>query len=125
MARVVGVLGRSLEISPLELVALCVVSTHYHMLAVVHDQQQLSRFMQHFQGNLSRELGRLIGWRGPLWSRRYDGIVVSDEPKVHFHFSKRLKLGDVQYVCAIRLCNTSGCNTSGTFKEELQYIWHV
>ncbi len=80
----VGVLGRSLEISPLEVIALCVASTHYHMLVVVHDQQQLSRFMQHFQGNMSREVGRLIGWRGPLWSRRYDGIVVSDEPKVQW-----------------------------------------
>ncbi|MCP4659476.1 MAG: hypothetical protein GY856_29055, partial [bacterium] len=46
----VGVLGRSLEISPVEVVALGFLSTHHHMLLVAHDQQQLSRFMQHFQG---------------------------------------------------------------------------
>jgi len=73
----VGVLGRSLEISPVEIVALSCLSNHYHALLVVDDQQQLTRFMQHFQSNLAREIGRLVGWRGPLWSRRYDGIVVS------------------------------------------------
>ncbi|MCP4664413.1 MAG: hypothetical protein GY856_54210, partial [bacterium] len=38
----VGVLGRSLEISPVEVVALSFLSTHHHMLLVAHDQQQLS-----------------------------------------------------------------------------------
>ncbi|MCP4573827.1 MAG: hypothetical protein GY838_15830, partial [bacterium] len=80
----VGVLGRSLEISPVEIVAVSFMSTHHHMLLVADDQQQLSRFMQHFQGNLSQEIGRIVGWKGPLWSRRYDGIVVSDEPEVQW-----------------------------------------
>jgi len=80
----VGVLGRSLEISPVEIVAICCMSNHYHALLVADDQQQLSRFMQHFQSNLSREVARLVGWKGPLWSRRYDGIVVSDEPEVQW-----------------------------------------
>jgi len=84
----VGVLGRSLEISPVEVVAVSFMSNHWHGLLVVEDQQRLSRFMQHFQGNLAREVGRIVGWKGPLWSRRYDGIVVSDEPKVQW---KRLR----------------------------------
>jgi len=84
----VGVLGRSLEISPVEIVAVSFLSNHWHGLLVVEDQQRLSRFMQHFQGNLAREVGRIVGWKGPLWSRRYDGIVVSDEPKVQW---KRLR----------------------------------
>jgi len=78
------VLGRSLEISPVEIVALSFLSNHWHGLLVVEDQQELSRFMQHFQGNLAREVGRLVGWKGPLWSRRYDGIVVSDESEVQW-----------------------------------------
>ena len=55
------------------------VSNHYHALLVVHDQQTLSRFMGHAGCNLSKEIGRLRGWRGSLWERRYDAIVVSDE----------------------------------------------
>ncbi len=74
-----GVLGRALEVSPLELCGVVVVSNHAHALAVVREQQQLSRFMQHASCNLSKEVGRLRGWSGPLWGRRYDGIVVSDE----------------------------------------------
>ncbi len=78
---VVGVLGRALEVSPLELCGVVVVANHAHLLALVHDQQQLSRFMQHVGANLSKEIGgRVRNWRGSFWERRYDGIVVSDEP---------------------------------------------
>ena len=37
--------------------------------------------MQHLAGNLSKEVGgRLRDWSGSLWQRRFDQIVVSDEP---------------------------------------------
>ncbi len=81
---VAGVLGRALEIAPLELCSVIFVSNHLHALAVVHDQQQLSRFMAHTGCNLSKEIGRLRGWRGTLWERRYDAIVVSDEPQAQW-----------------------------------------
>ncbi len=77
---VAGVLGRALEVSPLDLCSAIVASNHHHLLAVVHEQQALSRFMAHLQCNLSKEIGRLRPWRGTLWERRYDAIVVSDEP---------------------------------------------
>ncbi|MCP5109677.1 MAG: hypothetical protein GY953_02455, partial [bacterium] len=35
--------------------------------------------MAHVGCNLSKEIGRLRGWRGTLWERRYDAIVVSPE----------------------------------------------
>jgi hypothetical protein len=50
--------------------------------AVVRDQQQLSRFTHHLGCNLSKEVGgRIRRWRGAFWERRYDAIVVSDEPE--------------------------------------------
>ncbi len=77
----IGVLGRALEVSPLELCGAVVLGNHAHMLAVVQDQQQLSRFMHHVGCNLSKEIGgRIREWRGSFWERRYDAIVVSDEP---------------------------------------------
>jgi hypothetical protein len=80
---VVGVLGRSLEISPLELCNLVILANHFHGLAVVDDLRQLSRFMQHFETNLSKEVGtRLRDWPGTIWDGRYNKIVVSDEPDV-------------------------------------------
>ncbi len=75
---VAGVIGRALEISPrLELCSAVFVSNHWHGLLAVHEQHDLSRFMAHVGCNLSKEIGRLRGWRGTLWERRYDAIVVS------------------------------------------------
>ena len=82
---VVGVIGRALEVSPLELCACVWTSNHHHLLAVVHEQQQVSRFMQHLACNISKEVGRIRGWSGSLWARRYDGIVFSDEPDVQWN----------------------------------------
>ncbi len=44
---VAGVLGRALEVSPLEICSVIFAGNHYHALLVVHDQQALSRFMAH------------------------------------------------------------------------------
>jgi hypothetical protein len=86
---VLGVMGRALEVSPLELCGVVVLGNHMHCLAVVHDQQELSRFMHHLGCNLSKEVGgRIRKWRGAFWERRYDAIVVSDEPEAQW---RRLK----------------------------------
>ncbi|MCP3961968.1 MAG: hypothetical protein GY719_29350, partial [bacterium] len=62
---VVGVMGRALEVSPLELCSAVWTANHYHCLLVVRDQQQLSRFMHHLGCNISKEIGgRLRQWRG-------------------------------------------------------------
>ncbi len=96
---VLGVIGRALEVSPLELCSAVWLANHYHMLCVVRDQQQLSRFMQHVACNISKEVGgRLRNWRGSFWERRYDGIVVSDEPEsqwrtLKYHLSNSVKEG--------------------------------
>ncbi len=82
---VVGVMGRALEVSPLELCSAVWVANHFHLIAVVHEQQELSRFMQHLACNISKEVGgRIRDWRGSFWERRYDGIVISDEPQVQW-----------------------------------------
>ena len=99
---VVGVIGRALEVSPLELCSAVWTANHHHLLVVVHDQQQLSRFMHHLAGNISKEIGgRLRGWRGAFWERRYDGIVVSGEPeaqwrRLKYHLSHGVKEGLVE-----------------------------
>lgn len=81
---VVGVIGRALQVSPLELSAAVFLANHFHLLAVVHEQQELSRFMHHVGCNLSKEIGRIRQRTGPMWARRYTGIVVSDEPEVQW-----------------------------------------
>ena len=96
---VVGVMGRALEVSPLELCSAVWLANHFHLLCVVHDQQELSRFMHHLACNISKEIGgRIRNWRGSLWERRYDGIVVSHEPeaqwcRLKYHLSNSVKEG--------------------------------
>ncbi len=82
---VTGVIGRALEVSPLDLCSAIVSGNHYHLLCVVHEQQTLSRFMAHYACNLSKEIGRLRGWRGAIWERRYDAIVVGDGPQAQWN----------------------------------------
>ncbi|MEM7357174.1 MAG: transposase, partial [Acidobacteriota bacterium] len=81
---IVGLLGRAMDYSPIELCACVFTSNHYHLLAAVYDQQELSRFMFHFAGNTSRKIGKLRQWEGAFWHRRYDSIRVSDEPEAQW-----------------------------------------
>ena len=59
-----GVLGRALEISPLEVSALFFASNHYHMLLIVHDQQGLTRFMQPTRGAFRSREGLAVDRQG-------------------------------------------------------------
>ena len=77
---VLGVLGRAQRLHPVEISAFFVASNHYHLLAWVADVERMADFMEFFQGNLAREVGRLRKWRDKVWSRRYEAIVISDEP---------------------------------------------
>ncbi len=74
-----GVLGRAQSRHPLEVVAYCCLSSHYHLLLRVDNAKQLSDFMTYFNGNLAKEVARLTGWKDRVWSRRYQAIVISDE----------------------------------------------
>ena len=75
-----GVLGRAQRLYPIEISAFFVASNHYHLLAWVPDAERMAEFMSYFQTNVAREVGRLRKWRDKVWSRRYEAIVISDEP---------------------------------------------
>jgi hypothetical protein len=45
----------------------------------VDDARQLGLFMSYVNSNLAREVSRLHRWPEKIWSRRYQGIVISDE----------------------------------------------
>lgn len=81
---IVGVLGRAVENSQVEICAVTFLSNHYHFLLSACDQDQLSSFMHHINSNISKEINRLHGRSGPLWSRRYDAILVSVEPEAQW-----------------------------------------
>ena len=76
---VLGVFGRAQRRYEMSIHALVVMSNHFHMLVSPSDGEQLADFMGFINTNLSKEVGRLHGWRGPLWQRRYDTVPVSHE----------------------------------------------
>ena len=76
---IVGALGRAQRLYPLEICAFFFASNHFHLLVRAEDSERLARFMGYFNTKLAREVARSTGWRGKVFSRRYQAIVVSDE----------------------------------------------
>ena len=76
---IVGVIARAQQAYAVPVHALVFMSNHYHMLVSVQDACQMARFMNYVNGKLAKEAGRFNDWEEKFWSRRYQGIVVSDE----------------------------------------------
>ena len=74
-----GILGRAQRLYPVDVHAFVFLSNHYHLLLSVKDARRLAQFMNYLNSNLAREAGRLHGWEGRFWSRRYQAIVVSEQ----------------------------------------------
>jgi len=76
-----GILGHVQQLYQTPLCGVCVLSSHFHLLLVVNDACQLARFMRDLKSKLAREVNRLTGWRGPVFDRRYEMAVVTNEEK--------------------------------------------
>jgi hypothetical protein len=55
------------------------MSRHVHILLVVDNAEEPADFMRYVNSKLAREVNRLTGWRGPVFDRRYEMTVVTDE----------------------------------------------
>ena len=95
-----GVMGRAQRRYGVSCCSVVCLSNHFHALLRVDDALQLARFMQYVDRNLSQEVGRreLHDWPHTMWSRRYDAIVVSDEPeaqvgRLRYHLAHGVKEG--------------------------------
>jgi hypothetical protein len=55
------------------------LSNHYHLLVEPDSEEQLAVFMRFLNTNLSKQVGRIQGWSGPVFQRRYQAIPVSEE----------------------------------------------
>ena len=122
---VLGVMGRALEVSPLELCGAVFLANHAHVLAVVHEQQDLSRFMHHLAGNLSKEVNRIRQRTGPMWARRYNGIVVSDELEAQWSRLKYLLSHSVKEGLCESPFDWPGvhCANALVHGEKLEGVW--
>ncbi len=77
--RFLGILGRVQKRYQMLICGICVLSSHFHLLLLVDDARQLSRFMRDLKSKLAIEVNRLTGWKGTVFERRYDSAVVTNE----------------------------------------------
>src|SRR4029453_10050771 len=96
-----GVLSRAVRRAGVELFAFSFASNHVHLL-VRTPQGNLPEFMQYFLTNVSKKVGRLVGWRGSFWERRYSAEPILDEDalleRVQYVLSHGVKEGLVRSV---------------------------
>ncbi|MBW8878329.1 MAG: transposase, partial [Acidobacteria bacterium] len=59
-----GVLGKAQRDCEVDLCAVSVMSSHFHLLAVVDDVKQAADFMRNLKSKLALETNRLTGWSG-------------------------------------------------------------
>jgi len=75
-----GVLARAVRLYPVQVHAFVFLGNHYHLLLTVQSAARLAAFMNYLNSNLAREVGRAVRWREKFWGRRYQAILVSEEP---------------------------------------------
>jgi REP element-mobilizing transposase RayT len=94
-----GVLSRAVRLHGVEIYAFSVVSNHLH-LVVRAPRGNLPGFMQYLLTNVSKKVGRLVGWRGSFWERRYSAEPILDETalleRVRYVLSHGVKEGLVR-----------------------------
>ena len=74
-----GILGRTQRRHEMAIAAVTVLSSHFHLLLVVDDAQEVAGFMRDLQSKMAKEVNRLTGWKGPVFERRYEMTVVTGE----------------------------------------------
>lgn len=77
---VLGVLARAARRYRMSVCAFSFLSNHYHLLLRPESALQVAEFMNYFNGNVAREIGRLHRWGEKFWGQRYRAIPVSQEP---------------------------------------------
>ncbi|MEM8996877.1 MAG: transposase [Acidobacteriota bacterium] len=89
-ALVAGCLARAQKNTAAEVHAVAVLSNHLHLLCSFETVEQMAAFVGQLKTNLSKEISRLHGWKGPLFAGRYHAVPLSDEPEIHIQRLKYL-----------------------------------
>ena len=76
---VIGVLGRAQRRYETTIAAFSALSNHLHLVLIVDNAREAADFMRYTKSKLAREVNRLTYWRGPVFDRRYEMTVVTDE----------------------------------------------
>jgi REP element-mobilizing transposase RayT len=100
---ILGALARAKSLYPVRICAFAFASNHFHLILEVPDARHLAGFMGHFNSKVAREVGRLTGWADKIFARRYQAILISDEPeaqlaRLRYVLSHGVKEGLVEHL---------------------------
>lgn len=79
--RSAGTLARAAEKYDVQVHAVVMLASHYHMILTPKDGGELARFMGFVNGNLARQALRHHKRSGKLWGGRYHAVLISSEPE--------------------------------------------
>jgi len=120
---VVGVLAHFLENYPgIGLVGIVVLSTHLHLLLSVESQEDLSNLMRDFGSKTAREVNKLYGWGGALFSPRYRSICVTHEPAAQIARLSYLLAQSVKEHLVARVKDWPGIHFGKTLLEGRSFL---
>jgi REP-associated tyrosine transposase len=109
---VLGILGRAQRVHEMDIAAISVLSSHFHILLIVDDAQEVAGFMRDLQSKLAREVNRLTGWRGPVFERRYEMTVVTGEETAQVERLKYVLANGVKEDLVERVCQWPGVHSA-------------
>ena len=121
-----GVLGLAQKRHAMPLCGVVVLSTHFHLLTIPRDPEHLADFMEYLNTNLSKEIGRLHGWKGHLWHDRYHHVPVSNEETMQIHRLRYLLAAGVKEFLVDRVAQWPGVHSAAalTKGEALAGHWY-
>jgi REP element-mobilizing transposase RayT len=103
-----GILGRTQRLHKMAIAAVSVWPSHFHLLLIVDDAEEVSDFMRDLQSKTAREVNRLTGWKGPVFEHRYDMTVVTDEEPAQVESLKHVLAPGVEENLVERVCQWPG-----------------
>jgi hypothetical protein len=119
-----GVLGLAQVKHAMPICGVVVLSTHFHLLLVPNDAEHLANFMEFLNGNLSKEIGRLHGWKGKLWHDRYHLVPVSDEEGAQIRRLRYLLAAGVKEFLVDRVAQWPGVHSAKALIEGTSPLGH-
>lgn len=122
---ILGVLGRAQRRARMKIHGFAFMSNHAHYLLSPTSGEQLIRFMQYLQTNLSKEIQILQKWDGRVWGPRYQSIPVSDEDEAQIGRLRYLLAHGVKENLVKRVRDWPGvhCARALLDGEPLEGIW--